>query len=226
MTLAHLLGRLPGRLLGRLLLRPDVRRSALLTATGLAAVCALSACGVPPSDVIQAGEPATGMPPGITVYFLSGDGSLVGFPRASAPDLATAVELVFKGPTPGEAVKVSTRLPRLPAPPKVLEADGVVLVRLPEGVAPLSPPGMEQLVCTAGAAYSADLTTAQRAVPTAPPGGAAGAAPLRPAAPPRSTLPPGSLTPAYPDGKPRPLTIRVVGTGWSMEDPADPCLAG
>nr|WP_237555379.1 hypothetical protein [Streptomyces sp. SID4948] len=190
----------------------------LAAATGLAGVLALSGCGVPPSGVIQAGEPATGMPAGITVFFLSSTGSLVGVPRFSPPDLATAVDLLFQGPTSDEAPELSTRLPKLPALPEVEAKDGTILIRVPPGVARFTPPAMQQLVCTAATAYRVEPDSAAHRqagtprVPTFPP------VPV-PAPGVGGSVPTGLAVPPM-------VSIHVVGARWAQIEVGHPCGLG
>lgn len=172
-------------------------RAFLIPAALVAAAAA--GCGVQPSEVVQAGEPATGMAPAIQVFFYdryadrtdgadsadstggagsargtgasggvggtdstgstgaagsvgaadaSGGGSatpvpggaLVAAPRAGGPSVAAAVRAVFAGPDAAEAAVLTTELPRLPSAPTVRTGGGLVLVTLPDGVAPLTPP--------------------------------------------------------------------------------------
>lgn len=180
--------------------------------TGLAASLVLAACGVPTSGVIQAGDPATGMAPGLNVYFLAG-GELVAVPRRvdGGADTATAVRLVFEGPAGAEAYKLRTQLPRLPGPPTVLTDGSSVLVRLPPGVGPLSRPAMAQLACTVGGVP-----------PTAPP-----RTPGTPGTPADSA---DSAPSAVPTGLPRRLpgrvSLRVSGSGWESVLDATACAAG
>lgn len=80
---------------------------------GLAAVAlSLAGCGVPPSEVIEVGKPATGMSPATEVYFLTGDTGTSQSPEAhspgtSSPDgdggMTTAGPSVTGGATPRPA---------------------------------------------------------------------------------------------------------------------------
>ncbi|AWW39088.1 hypothetical protein [Streptomyces cadmiisoli] len=132
------------------------RVTALLA--GLAAALTPAACGVPPSDVIEAGEPASGMrapgptpsvPSAVSLYFLS-DGVPTPYPRkiGDPADLGAVVSLLFAGPTDGEAGTAVTELPHLTDAPGVTAGSGGISVKLPDDVAPLSRPAMLQLACT------------------------------------------------------------------------------
>ncbi|MFD4588658.1 hypothetical protein [Streptomyces sp. NPDC058434] len=180
----------------------------------LAAALTLSACGVPPSDVIEAGEPASGVlvpgptpsvPVVVSLYFLD-DGELTAYPRRidDPADLGTVVGRLFDGPTAIEAETATTELPRLTDAPKVTAGSGNgVTVGLPDDAAPLSRPAMLQLACTvahASGAFTALPADAQRdGAFTAPPVGA-----QRP--------------PAH-------TNVRVYGGGWTMAQSADACPA-
>ncbi|WP_345655358.1 hypothetical protein [Streptomyces siamensis] len=129
-----------------------------MLSAGLTAALTLTACGVPPSDAIEAGEPASGIfprsePSGqavVSLYFLA-DGDPKAYPRKidHPVDLRTVVGQPFYGPTRGEAVTATTQLPHLTDTPGV-SADGGsdVSIKLPDDVAPLSHPAMLQLACT------------------------------------------------------------------------------
>ncbi|SEN79416.1 hypothetical protein SAMN05216267_101088 [Actinacidiphila rubida] len=176
--------------------------------TGLAAALALTACGVPSSGVIEAGEPATGVsspaaraaaPGAVAVYFLR-DGKPAPYIRKALDpgDVGLVVRLLFAGPTAGEAA-ATTQLPHLGSAPEV-SVDGVVTVRLPEGVPALSHLAMLQLACT--------VTRIPQAAP-------------------RLAAPSGTETaPAPGDGAQRldpSETVRVLGDGWTMTQSASPC---
>lgn len=129
---------------------------------GLVSALTLAGCGVPPSGVIQAGEPASGMyvpgptpvaPTAVIVYFLH-DGGLRPYPRkiAAPGDFGAVVRVLFHGPIAGESKTATTELPRLKAAPEVeIGGDGgdnILSVQLPTNVPPLSHLAMLQLVCT------------------------------------------------------------------------------
>lgn len=180
------------------------RASALLT--GLAAVLALSACGVPTSGVIQAGDPATGIAPGLTVYFLA-DGVPFPVPRRTAAnaDVATAIRLVFAGLTEPEAAsgKLTTALPPLKIAPEVKAYEGGIQIVLPYEPIALSRPAMEQLACTVFGMFGA--------MPALPAISADGR--RTPVDTPTPTLAPGSVR------------MIVNGLGWRLAQDAVPCPA-
>ncbi len=146
----------------------DSRRAApLLSGLGLGLglgltatlMLALTACGVPQSGVIEAGEPASGMfsagsrpptPATVSLFFLR-DGKLTAYPRRTgdAADLQAVVRLLFEGPTATEATTATTQLPRLSDAPQLTTGDdGMLSIRLPGEASPLSRQGMRQLACT------------------------------------------------------------------------------
>ncbi|MFG3297015.1 hypothetical protein ACGF3G_50635 [Streptomyces sp. NPDC048179] len=155
-------------------------RSALLLP--VAAVCALTSCGIPTTGVVQAGGPAVGIGPATRLYFVR-DGALVGVRRGTdAPgDVESALRDLLRGPTDAELGKgLTTRLPlraglptAVPAVPvtggaasAVPEATGPadrvtvtvrdhgISVQLSVSASELGDPELAaaQLVCTAGAA--------------------------------------------------------------------------
>jgi hypothetical protein len=179
---------------------------------GLTAALTLAACGVPPSDVIQAGEPATGMvsrspkssvPTIIPLYFLH-KGDLTPYLRkiGEPGDFAAVVRLLFDGPTTSEAVAATTELPRLTGTPKVAIGDDKTFsIQFPEDVPPLSRLAMRQLACT----------VAHVALPFAalPADAHRDGAPAAPAATALRSL-------AH-------TSVHVVGDGWTMTQSARSC---
>ncbi|MFF3561357.1 hypothetical protein ACFYXS_15075 [Streptomyces sp. NPDC002574] len=185
------------------------RAAALLV--GLTAALTLAACGVPPSGVIQAGEPATGIQaprpkpagPAIAPFYFLHNGELAAYPRKfeSPGDFAGVVGSLFDGPTAAESLTATTELPRLgPSPDVTLDAD-TLTIRLPDGIAPLSHPAMLQLACT--------VAQVPAATAPLPPGVSGGAASVDPSLQARNTAPPSS--------------VRVVGDGWTLTQSDAPC---
>lgn len=184
------------------------RVAALLT--GLAAALSLSACGVPTSGVIEAGEPASGVssptpraaaPGPVTVYFLR-DGRPAPYLRRAADsgNLTVVVGTLFRGPTAEEAPSATTQLPHLQAVPEVdLDGDGAVTVHLPRGVPALSHLAMLQLACTVGRVPSPTPRLAQ------------------PSGPGTVTAPAQHLL-MY-------QAVRAIGEGWTMTQSATSCAS-
>ncbi|MFF6982632.1 hypothetical protein ACFZAV_34315 [Streptomyces sp. NPDC008343] len=124
---------------------------------GLGVALTPTACGVPPSDVIEVGEPASVViPPSpkhavldvVSLYFLH-DGELTAYPRkiGHSADLGTVVDMLFGGPTTSEAVTATTELPRLRDTQDLTGPRGIS-VSLPSDVTALSHAAMLQLACT------------------------------------------------------------------------------
>ncbi|MDX3234200.1 hypothetical protein PV392_00570 [Streptomyces sp. ME03-5709C] len=189
-------------------------KRARLTAlmTGLAAALTLTACGVPPSGVIAAGEPAHGMvsvgpqaePLLVTVYFLR-DGRLTAVARETtgSGDVEEAVRMLFVGPTSDEAAKVTTELPVVKNGLRVTSGADAVEVQLPKGVIPLSHRAMMQLACTVSR-----VGTSLTAVPSASDVGGSGGL---------------AASPGTKAGSEVYGTVRVHGAGWTLTQAADSC---
>ncbi|MFI8895781.1 hypothetical protein [Streptomyces paradoxus] len=145
-----------------------VRALALLTS-----LFALSSCGIPTTGVVEAGGPASGIPPITQVYFVRGD-TLVAVPRSIAypSDPGAALRLLMLGPTSAEARQgITTEVPGLPtstpvptptadesrdpssdAPAVTVNGD-TLTVKLPSGISGLERTATRQLICTAAAAH-------------------------------------------------------------------------
>jgi len=142
------------------------RTAALLSGLTAVAAVALTACGVPPSGVIETGAPASGMfspgetppstPATISLFFLR-DGELTPHPYQidDAGDLEAVVRLLFEASAANETQAATTELPRLTDAPRVaIDGDGILSVRLPGATAPLSRRAVLQLTCTVNHAAS------------------------------------------------------------------------
>ncbi|MEU3301361.1 hypothetical protein ABZ729_16285 [Streptomyces sp. NPDC006678] len=188
------------------------RGTALSAGLAAALTLMLTACGVPPSDVIEAGEPASvvrhpsptpSVPVVVSLYFLD-DGALTAYPRpvGDPGDLGSVVAQLFGGPTTEEAVTATTELPRLTDTPDVTaDSSNLVSVKLPQGVARLSRPAMLQLACTvahASGPFTALPADAQR-------NGALATPPVD-----------AQRSPAH-------TSVQVLGSGWTMTQSADSC---
>lgn len=160
-------------------MRP-VHRAALLA---VSSVLGLSSCDIPATGVVEAGGPASGIPPAALVYYVRND-TLVAVSRKvpEAGDVTTAVTALLQGPTPQERREnLTTRLARQlllasPAPTttqndtttpaaspppagtpaeavRVTTRDSDVSVELPRYAAELSSLATDQIICTAAHAY-------------------------------------------------------------------------
>ncbi|MCX4765730.1 hypothetical protein OG562_33085 [Streptomyces sp. NBC_01275] len=153
-----------------------VRRSAppLLL---VAALGALTSCGIPTTGVVEAGGPAGGVVPRTRVYFVW-DGALIDVSRETATpgDVETAVRLLLQGPTRKEMTgglatllptPLSTAVPAAPDPNgptqaaqeagtpdsvKVTAREDRVTIELSAPVGKLSDLAAAQVICTAVAA--------------------------------------------------------------------------
>ncbi|MFH8344533.1 hypothetical protein [Streptomyces sp. NPDC018045] len=140
---------------------PRARRIALggLLAGVLAGLSAsaLTGCGIEPTGVIDAGEPAHGLKapgkpvPDVQLYFLGPTGLRPASRPATAPvGPEEAINLMMKGPNDAEQQRGLTNvLPVLPGKVTAETDNGAVTVRLPMNVKRLDTASMSQLVCTA-----------------------------------------------------------------------------
>ncbi|AQS72380.1 hypothetical protein B1H29_33350 [Streptomyces pactum] len=137
-----------------------------------AALLPLSACGIPATGVVEAGEPATGvLEPGRTatpsqaesaavpvttvpLYFVT-DGALVAVARTvpGAADLGSTVLMLFEGPDARERREgLTTELPPAAVAPTVRTDGAAVVVQLPRSVGSLNETAVDQLACTVAVA--------------------------------------------------------------------------
>ncbi|MFI2286557.1 GerMN domain-containing protein [Streptomyces niveus] len=146
------------------------RRAGALTVTAAALLCLSSGCGVPPSGVVEVGEPATGMTLSKAVYFLDAESSLHAVARPEIPDtnpVAAAVRELLAGPTPTESEYLTTALPPDLPQPEITVGATTILIRFPTGTPRLTPAALHQLTCTT------TLATHPTRPRPAPPSGAA-----------------------------------------------------
>ncbi|MER6181293.1 hypothetical protein [Streptomyces sp. NPDC001652] len=149
------------------------RAAALLVA---ASVLLLSACDIPTTGVVEAGGPASGIPPTVAIYLIR-DGALVAVDRtvSDAGEPVAAVESLLKGPTPQEQrEQLTTELARqvpattvpTPSPAESAPADPApeeqvrlmaetdrLRLELPVYAGKLTPLAANQVICTAARAY-------------------------------------------------------------------------
>ncbi|MFC8076419.1 GerMN domain-containing protein [Streptomyces sp. NPDC057307] len=206
------------------------RRTAAALAMTAAALCLASGCGVPPSGVVEVGEPATGMTLSNAVYFLDragpattdarpADGVVL---RAVARDripgldpVTSAVRQLLAGPTRAESDGLATALPpNIGSPDVTLGGDrdaGAVVIRFPAGTPRLGAAALRQISCTVGLAVRAG--TAQRT------GGAGGGEGPTAA----TSVPSTGAVPALP---PRPAVRIIVEGAAGQPVPAiEACLS-
>lgn len=140
-----------------------VARPALL----VTAAFLLSACGIPTTGVVEAGESATGIRPAATVYFLK-NRALTGVPRkvGRRTEVEGAVAAAFNGPDSAERrAGLTSGLPALVNDPTVrtegarvrIELDFATRPQLSAALKQLSMSlSLSQLVCTAAGARQAE----------------------------------------------------------------------
>ncbi|MET9296054.1 hypothetical protein [Streptomyces sp. NPDC003077] len=120
---------------------------------------ALTGCGITPSGVIDAGEPAHGVrAPGkdepvadVQLFFLGPDGLRPASRPAKAPfSPQEAIRLLIEGPNEAERQRgLSNALPEFPGRVALTVSDGRIQIAVPVAARQLSTPAVSQLVCTA-----------------------------------------------------------------------------
>ncbi|WP_051872155.1 hypothetical protein [Streptomyces sclerotialus] len=118
---------------------------------------ALAGCGIEPSDVIDAGEPATGLksdgqePADVQLFFLASTGLRAAARSAERPATPQrAVDLLLAGPNAAERQRgLTTALPDLRDRVTVTPRDGRITITVPADPERLDQPALSQLVCTA-----------------------------------------------------------------------------
>lgn len=144
---------------GRVRVRGRRARGLARVGALLAAGLVAAGCGIPTTGVVEAGEPASGIRPLISLYFVLPDGSLAVRQRSTGGlnGVTDAVALLLKGLSAPEAkiMGLTSLLPPDARGPAVRTGHGSVRVDLRAGAAPLDPRAVDQVVCTAAAAYRA-----------------------------------------------------------------------
>ncbi|MFD8549557.1 hypothetical protein [Streptomyces sp. NPDC059649] len=118
---------------------------------------ALAGCGIAPTDVIDAGEPASGVKsPGqpaadVQLFFYGPSGLRSATRPAKAPvDPDQALSLLMEGPNHAERMRgLSSVLPKFPGPLTAATGEGTVVINLPMNAKLLDSASLNQLVCTA-----------------------------------------------------------------------------
>ncbi|MCR8579793.1 hypothetical protein [Streptomyces sp. Isolate_219] len=116
----------------------------------------LTGCGIAPTDVIDAGEPATGVKsPGqpdadVQLFFYGPSGLRSATRPAKTPaDPEEALRQLMKGPNHAERMRgLTSVLPKFLAPPTADTGEGTVVITLPVAER-LDSASLNQLVCTA-----------------------------------------------------------------------------
>ncbi|MFF7701628.1 hypothetical protein ACF082_11735 [Streptomyces lydicus] len=118
---------------------------------------ALAGCGIAPTDVIDAGEPASGVKsPGqpaadVQLFFYGPSGLRSATRPAKAPvDPEQAIQLLMDGPNHAERMRgLSSVLPQFPGRLTAATGEGTVVITLPMNAKLLDSASLNQLVCTA-----------------------------------------------------------------------------
>lgn len=112
-------------------------------------VSLLSGCGLQPSGVEEGPSAATGVAPGVTLYFLDGDGSLTAQQRQTGRlgTISEAVSLLLTGPGDSD---LHTGIDPTPVTRTDVTVSGERMsVRVPIASTELTRGGVDQIVCTA-----------------------------------------------------------------------------
>ncbi|MFF8369449.1 hypothetical protein ACF05W_11465 [Streptomyces lydicus] len=118
---------------------------------------ALAGCGIAPTDVIDAGEPASGVKsPGqpaadVQLFFYGPSGLRSATRPAKAPvEPEQAIQLLLEGPNHAERMRgLSSVLPQFPGRLTAATGQGSVVITLPVNAKLLDSASLNQLVCTA-----------------------------------------------------------------------------
>ncbi|MFI9352371.1 hypothetical protein [Streptomyces lydicus] len=118
---------------------------------------ALAGCGIAPTDVIDAGEPASGVKsPGqpaadVQLFFYGPSGLRSATRPAKAPvEPEQAIQLLMEGPNHAERMRgLSSVLPQFPGRLTAATGQGTVVITLPVNAKLLDSASLNQLVCTA-----------------------------------------------------------------------------
>ncbi|GAA3159175.1 MULTISPECIES: hypothetical protein [Streptomyces] len=137
--------------------RPRTTRVLATTALACAAVTGPAGCGIEPSDVIDAGAPATGVQApgrpetGVQLFFYGPAGLRSATRPAKEPaDPQFALDLLRGGPDHAERQRgLSSALPELSGPLRAHAGEGRVDIGLPVPPRKLDTAALSQLVCTA-----------------------------------------------------------------------------
>ena len=117
----------------------------------LALLAVLTACGVRPTGVVQAGEAPAGVGTGPVLYFLTPEGRTIAAPRVTGRlgTVEGALNLLFAGPDQQERARgLTTGVPYVTPAFEALDAS-VMVVRLPVDKLFLGQPAVDQIACTA-----------------------------------------------------------------------------
>lgn len=110
---------------------------------------ALAGCGLRPSGVSAAGRPPTGVAPGVTLYFLDGDGTLRPQLRETGHLGTVSEALTWLLTGPGDS-GLGTGITASGTTQVVVTGQpGLVVLTVPLALSEVTPRGIDQIVCTA-----------------------------------------------------------------------------
>ncbi|MER5930925.1 hypothetical protein [Streptomyces sp. NPDC002054] len=133
-----------------------LRRSIRAAGAAVLLPAAVAGCGVKPTGVIDAGEPASGLTKGMRLYFAS-DTGLRGVPRPDlkVKDLNDTFKLLLAGPDEAERQSGLTSLVRSIKSYRATGEAGRIVVEAPEAyLRPEDRLLLGQLVCSLARTYS------------------------------------------------------------------------
>lgn len=121
-----------------------------------ALVLLLAGCGIQPSGVTDAGQAPTGLASGVTLYYVDAHSQLKPQYRKTGrlETISDAISLLLTGPGPDSPLQ--TEIAPVPAGiPRgtVTTTPGLIQLEVPFTVNDVSPLGIDQIACTALAAY-------------------------------------------------------------------------
>ena len=117
----------------------------------------LAGCGIQPSGVTNAGQAPTGLAPGVTLYFVDAHNHLQPQIRKTGrlATISAAVSLLLTGPGLDDSA-LHTEIAPVPdgiPPGTVTTAPGLIQLAVPFTSQDVTPVGIDQIICTALAAY-------------------------------------------------------------------------
>ncbi|MEU6171574.1 hypothetical protein ABZ832_06580 [Streptantibioticus parmotrematis] len=189
--------------------RRTARRLTAAVLGPVALLGALTGCGIAPTGVIEAGEPASGIqPPGkpkeavVRLFFLSAVGLRpASRPAAGIVDPQQAIDLLLAGPNSAELARgLTTEIGPAVGGAKVVSAPGWIRVMLTSNAGQLTSGAVSQLVCTAASAAEAAGDGSASNVDVTVAGGDTALKPVRCTTPATAVPQPPAPTEAVPAG--------------------------
>ncbi|MFG1927316.1 hypothetical protein [Cryptosporangium sp. NPDC048952] len=112
-------------------------------------VLLLAGCGLRPSGVSDAGRPPTGVAPGVTLYFLDGNGALRPQLRGTGHLGTVSEALAWLLTGPGDSGLGTGITAGGTTQVVVTTQPGLVVLKVPLALYEVTPRGIDQIVCTA-----------------------------------------------------------------------------